>query len=844
VSEANRIPASKASRINSERSERNPLFSLPLFSLKNLSKMTKILSSKATQVFLAITLIITAFSCSTPKPDLDSASILWFDRPADVWEEATPLGNGRIGAMDFGQVSKQVIQLNEESLWAGEVQNDFPEDGQHHMQQFREMLLAEKYQEAYDYGMENLTFRPTSFRSYQTLGNLTLGFGLTDSATNYSRVLDMENGIETTDFEIGGVSYTKRLFISAVDDVLVLELSASQKKALNLKVNLEREKDASIYFPDDQNILMDGQIIDIPAPEEYDDNPGGSGPGGEHMKFAARVHIKTKDGVTKSNPDGIEVSDASKVYIFLTAATDFNVEKLNYDRSIDPLDITRKIIEKATAKSTNSLISGHSEEHSSLFNQVDLDLGSTTSPGVSTYERLKRVIEGESDPLLDAQYYQFGRYLLMESSRAPGRLPANLQGIWNNRMWAPWEADFHQNINLQMNYWPGLSGNLEETFESLTNYLVPLYKRGETTASSIYGSDGWIAHIAGSLFGRTTPSGSTLSSQMINGYGFPLAGAWMSLTLYRYYEYTLDTTYLAETVYPLIKGAAEFISDYLVEHESGYLVTVPSSSPENNFIDPGTGNSQRLTYGATMDNQIIRHLLEACINSASILDIDADKTKEWKNIISRVPPNQIGGDGTIMEWIKDYEEVNPGHRHMSHLYALHPAFEITPDESPEMAKAAVNTLNRRLSNGGGHTGWSRAWLINFYARLWDSEESYKHLQLLFKKSTKPNLFDNHPPFQIDGNFGGAAGIVEMLVQSRPGTLVLLPALPKEWATGSINGLKARGNIRIDMSWKDGKLAEAKLITPFTQKISILIDGKKADIDLTANKAYTFNNQSF
>ncbi len=806
--------------------------------------MIKFFSLRFLRILLPTALIVLSFSCSKPKPDLDSPSILWFDRPASVWEEATPLGNGRIGAMDFGQVSHQEIQLNEESLWAGEPQNELPENGKYHMQQFRKMLLAEKYQEAYDYGMENLTFRPTSFRSYQTLGNLTLDFELEDSATKYSRVLDMANGIETTEFEIAGVKYIKRLLISAVDDALMLEITSSQKKALNLKVNIEREMDASVYFPDDKNILMDGQIIDIPAPEAYDDNAGGSGPGGEHMKFAARVHVKTKDGDTKSNPDGIQITGASKVYIFLTAATDFNVEKLNYDRSINPLAITSEIIEKIIAKTPKNIFLDHAAEHSGLFNQLSLDLGPTSAPGLSTYDRLKRVGGGENDPLLDAQYYQFGRYLLMSSSRAPGRLPANLQGIWNKHMWAPWEADYHQNINLQMNYWPGLSGNLEETFPALTNYLVPLYKRGETTADSLYDSDGWIAHIAGSLFGRTTPSGSSLSSQMINGYGFPLAGAWMSLTLYRYFEYTLDTSYLAKTVYPLMQGAAQFIEDYLMEHESGYLVSVPSSSPENNFIDPATGNSQRLTYGATMDNQIIREVLGACVNSATLLNKDPQKIRTWENIISRIPPTKIGANGTIMEWIEDYDEVQPGHRHMSHLFALHPAYQITPDETPEMAEAAIQTLNRRLSHGGGHTGWSRAWLINFYARLWKPEEAYKHLQLLFQKSTKPNLFDNHPPFQIDGNFGGAAAIAEMLVQSRPGgTIFLLPALPDAWPTGSVKGIKARGNISIDMSWEDGKLNEASLISPIYQKISLIIDGKKLDIDLLANKAYTFNNQS-
>ena len=803
--------------------------------------MIKLSTTKNLRILLPTALIILSFSCSTPKPDLDSPSILWFDRPANVWEEATPLGNGRIGAMDFGQVLSQVIQLNEESLWAGEPQNELPENGKYHMQRFREMLLAEKYQKAYDYGFENLTFKPTSFRSYQTLGNLILNFDLEDTVSNYKRVLDMSNGIETTDFEINGVQYKKRLLISGIDDLLLLELTASQKKALNFRINLVREADASVYFPDNQNILMDGQIHDIPAPEAYDDNPGGSGPGGKHMKFAARVHVKTKDGSTESQPDGIHVSGASKVYILLTAATDFNVEKLNFDRTIDPLEITSGTIEKGIAKSPKNIFTDHVAEHSELFNQVSLDLGPTSAIGLSTYQRLERVRSGETDPLLDAQYYQFGRYLLMSSSRAPGRLPANLQGIWNKHMWAPWEADYHQNINLQMNYWPGLSGNLEETFEPLTNYLVPLYKRGEITADSIYGSDGWISHLAGSLFGRTTPSGSTLSSQMINGYGFPLAGAWMSLTLYRYFEYTLDTTYLAKTVYPLIRGAAEFIGDYLMEHESGHLVSVPSSSPENNFIDPSTGNSQRLTYGSTMDNQIIRDVLGACINSASILGKESNKIKEWEIILSKIPSNRIGADGTIMEWIKDYKEVNPGHRHMSHLYALHPAFQITPDQTPDMAEAAIQTLNRRLSHGGGHTGWSRAWLINFYARLWKSEEAYNHLQLLFQKSTKPNLFDNHPPFQIDGNFGGAAAIAEMILQSRPGNIFLLPALPEAWTTGSIKGLRARGNIIIDMNWKEGKLSSARLISPFPQKIIVDIQGKTSEIDLLANKEYQINN---
>ncbi|MCD6346257.1 MAG: glycoside hydrolase family 95 protein, partial [Bacteroidales bacterium] len=661
---------------------------------------------KKTLITLSIATAL-LFSCSKETQTPDSSTLLWFNHPAQKWEEATPLGNGRIGAMDFGQTTRQVIQLNEESLWAGEPQDQLPVNGRIHMQKFRELILDHQYQKAYDYGMANLTFNPTSFRSYQTLGNLILDFNLPDEIVGYKRILDLSKGLETTVFEINGIKYKKRLLISAVDNLMQLEITVSKKHRLNLVINLEREKDASYYFQDDQSILMDGQIIDIAAPDAYDDNPGGSGSGGEHMRFAARVHVDQKGGTAEAYPAGIHISNANKVVIRLTAATDFNVTKLNFDRSIDPLEITRNIIDAASYKSAKEVLADHVNEHRNLFDQVGIELGETTAPGLCTYDRLARVVNGEADPLLDAQYYQFGRYLLMSSSRAPGRLPANLQGIWNNHMWAPWEADYHQNINLQMNYWPALSGNLEECFQPLVNFMLPTYEHGRTTADSLYGSDGWVAHTAASVFGRTTPSGSTKSSQMINGYGFPLAGAWMSLSLHRYYEYTLDTAFLENTAYPTLKGAAEFIRDYLTEDPSGYLVSVPSSSPENNFIDPESGKSQRLTYGSTIDNEIIREVIESFIAEAEVLDIDADYCSELKNILTKLPPVQIGANGTIMEWIEDYEEAEPGHRHMSHLFALHPSFQITPDGTPVMAEAARKTLERRLKYGGGHTGWSR-----------------------------------------------------------------------------------------------------------------------------------------
>jgi len=779
-------------------------------------------------------------SCNQLPKRTDSTTLLWFDRPANQWEEATPLGNGRLGAMDFGQIQRKTIQLNEESLWAGAPQPNLPQNAESHMAHFRQLILDEKFQEAYDYGMDNLTFTPTSFRSYQSLGRLTLNFNLPDSVDNYHRMLDLATGIEKTTFSIGRVKYTKRLLISAVDDLMQLEITASRKHMLNFLIDLEREQDASIYFPDDETIVMDGQVIDHPAPQAYDDNPGGSGPGGEHMRFAARAKIKQVGGSSQAHPKGIQISNATTVIIRFTAATDFNVSTLNFDRDRDPIEITRSIIESAEEKTASEIRNNHIQEHESMFNQVSLHLGETKLPGLSTYARLKEVIQGESDPLLDAQYYQFGRYLLMSSSRSPGVLPANLQGIWNQHMWAPWEADYHQNINLQMNYWPGLSGNLEECFPPLSQFLVPTYELGQQTAKTLYQSTGWLSHHATSLFGRTTPSGSTKSSQMINGYGFPLAGAWMSLTLHRYFEYTLDTAFLENTAYPILTGAVRFIADYLMEHPEGYLVTVPSSSPENNFIDPLTRKSQRLTYGSTMDNQIIREVMESFITEAQILQKDHAVIEEAQTILKRLPPVRIGADGTIMEWIEDYQEVEPGHRHMSHLFGLHPAFQITPDGSPEMANAALATLDRRLAHGGGHTGWSRAWLINFYARLWKSEEAYEHLQLLFRKSTKPNLFDNHPPFQIDGNFGGASAIVEMLIQSRPDTVFLLPALPKAWKTGWIKGIRARGGIEIDLQWDEGRISDGSLKSSVDQKIYVSYDSDLQLVDLSADRPTILN----
>ena len=772
---------------------------------------------------------------------------LWYQKPADEWEEALPLGNGRLGAMVFGQIQKEQIQVNEESIWYGKRRERINPDAKENLPKIREYIRNGQIQKAQKLMSLAMTGCPYGERMYQTLGEISIEMDLpeekiekdADSAINttYYRELDLSKAVCHVQYDCEKsegktIKIESTYFISHPDDCMIVHMKASNGQ-LSFVAKLDRDK----YFDsigkcDDYTIFLSGNL------------------GKEAPEFAMCLRAKVVGGSVKTIGQSLLVEKADEVILYFGADSTFHYSEAEVKEWADP---QQKLVEKLIAhldlvmeKYYEKVLLAHIQDYQSLYNRVSLQLKEENSiEALATDERLLRVKDGCEDIGLSKLLFDYGRYLLISCSR-PGTLPANLQGIWNKELCPAWDSKYTININTEMNYWPAEICALAECHQPLFDHLERMRIHGRKVAREMYGCRGFVAHHNTDIYADCAPQDNCMSSTF-----WVMGAAWLSTHLWTHYAYTKDQDFLLKA-YPIMAEAALFFLDYM-EEKNGYLVTNPSSSPENTYIMPN-GESGCVCIGSAMDMEILRDLFTECCEAAKILkeNINTCVIPSVTNVsllqgqieeaLKRLPPIRIDSTGRIMEWMEEYEEKELGHRHMSHLYALYPSDQISVDQTPELAEAAKKTLKTRLSHGGGHTGWSRAWIINFYAKLRDAESAAENIRLMLTNSTYPNLFDRHPPFQIDGNFGVTAAIAQMLVQSGENEIILLPSLPRQWADGSVKGLRVVGNASVDLAWKDGKLVEFAIYADSEYNGTLVYGKKKSLIYIEKGKSIRVNGQ--